>query len=204
GHCGQPGYEPNVDPATPDAWKDAWTVEGYCSGSMGPTGAPSFDKLAMVGNCPDEWAAGSNIKYEEGDIVAVIVSNTPIRKVAYKCKAWPYSGYCGQFSPTQFGGDQGWALAGQCIGSMGPTSAPSFDSLTVDATGCPQEWSASSTDYEANDKVSLAVSTSPERKILYKCREWPNTGYCNQGSGFKPGTQYGSMAWTLLGACTGT
>jgi len=48
-HCGQAGYEPNVDPATPDAWKDAWTAVGYCMGIMGPTSAPSFYPANSVG-----------------------------------------------------------------------------------------------------------------------------------------------------------
>mmetsp|Transcript_3382 Transcript_3382/g.6143 ORF Transcript_3382/g.6143 Transcript_3382/m.6143 type:complete len:657 (+) Transcript_3382:92-2062(+) len=204
GHCGQAGYEPNVDPATPDAWKDAWTAVGYCMGSMGPTSAPSFDPANSVGACPDEWSSGTNTKYEEGDMVSVTVSSIPLRKVAYKCKAWPFSGHCGQFNPTQFGGDQGWTLAGSCDGSIGPTASPSFDKLALTGLGCPAEWSASSTDYEAGDMVSYTVSDSPERKIVYKCREWPNTGYCNQGAGFTPGTEYGKMAWTLMGACEGS
>eukprot|EP00584_Thalassiosira_punctigera_P002647 CAMPEP_0172527200 /NCGR_PEP_ID=MMETSP1067-20121228/1937_1 /TAXON_ID=265564 ORGANISM="Thalassiosira punctigera, Strain Tpunct2005C2" /NCGR_SAMPLE_ID=MMETSP1067 /ASSEMBLY_ACC=CAM_ASM_000444 /LENGTH=652 /DNA_ID=CAMNT_0013310885 /DNA_START=110 /DNA_END=2068 /DNA_ORIENTATION=- len=204
GHCGQAGYEPNVNSATTDAWKRAWILKGHCSGSRGPTGAPSFDPANSVGACPDEWSAGSNTKYEEGDLVSVSVSTTPIRKVAYRCKAWPYSGHCGQYSPTVFGGDQGWTFAGSCDGSTGPTASPVFVSLTTDSSGCPAEWSASTTDYEAGDRVSYSVSSDPIRKILYKCRDWPNTGYCNQGAGFEPSTQYGSMAWTLMGACDGS
>jgi hypothetical protein len=203
GHCGQAGYEPDVNPATPDAWRDAWTVVGYCMGSIGPTSSPSFDPAKSVGACPDDWGRGSNTAYEEGDMVSVTVSNTPLRKVAYKCKAWPFSGYCGQFNPTQFGGDQGWTLAGSCLGSIGPTASPSFDSIGLVAGGCPAEWTSSTTDYEAGDMVSLTVSTTPERRIVYKCQEWPNSGYCNQGTGFKPNTQYGKMAWTMMGSCTG-
>ena len=54
------------------------------------------------------------------------------------------------------------------------------------------------------DLVSEIVSSSPSRKIVYKCRDWPSTGYCNQGSGFKPGTTYSNMAWMLTGTCEGT
>ncbi|KAL7535401.1 hypothetical protein ACHAXR_007612, partial [Thalassiosira sp. AJA248-18] len=202
-HCGQDGYEPNTNPATPDAWKVAWTVAGHCDGSIAPTSAPVFEDLALVGACPDEWERGDNVKYEEGDLVGMIVSDVPLRKVAFKCKAWPYSGFCGQFSPTEYGGNQGWALAGQCTGSIGPTSSPSFVTIKEVTGGCPQEWSSSTTDYEAGDKVSYTVSTSPERKLVYKCRDWPNSGYCGQGA-YEPGTQYGDMAWTLLGSCSGT
>jgi len=202
-HCGQAGYEPNVDPASPGAWKDAWAVAGYCSGTGVPTASPNFD-VANVAVCPGEWVAGTNTAYEEGDMVSVSVSTTPIRKVAYKCKAWPYSGYCGQFSPTEYGGNQGWALVGSCNGSIGPTMSPVFVSMSEYGDGCPQEWSASSTSYEADDFVSLTVSGTPERKIVYKCRDWPNTGYCNQGEGFKPGSQNSNMAWTMVGMCEGS
>lgn len=203
GHCGQAGYQPqDGDSSTSGAWKDAWTVAGYCSGSMGPTSSPSFNALTTVGACPDEWS--SSAEYEEGDMVSVSVSTTPIRKVAYKCKAWPYSGHCAQFSPAAYGGDLGWALAGSCDGSVGPTSSPSFDKLQDVGTGCPDAYSASTNNYEAGDKVTIQVSSSPVRAIVYECREWPNTGYCNQGSGFEPGTQYGGMAWKLLGSCDGS
>merc|ERR1719148_424662 len=112
------------------------------------------------------------------------------------------SGHCGQYSPTQHGGDQGWALAGSCDGSIGPTSSPSFDVLAVDAGGCPEEWSSSTTDYEAGDVVSYAVSAAPARTIVYECKAWPMSGYCNQ-RGFGPGDRYGGTAWTPAGACEG-
>jgi len=201
GHCGQAGYEPTSEPGP---WSVAWTVAGHCSGSIGPTGAPSFDPVNSVGACPGEWVAGDHTSYEEGDMVSVSVSDTPIRKIAYRCNSWPLSGFCGQFAPNVHGGDQGWTLAGSCDGSIGPTSSPSFDALTVVGDGCPQEWSATTTDYEAGDLVALEVSESPIRSIVYQCREWPNSGYCGQGSGFKPATQYGELAWTLKGSCTGT
>jgi hypothetical protein len=203
GHCGQAGYEPNVDTATRGAWKDAWTVVGYCNGSIGPTSSPTIDPATSVGVCPDEWVRGSHVAYEEGDMVSVTVSETPLRKVAYRCKAWPYSGFCGQLSPDQFGGDQGWAVAGGCDGSIGPTQSPSFDSLGM-VGKCPEEWSASNTDYEAGDRVSYTVSTDPVRKIVYECRQWPNSGYCNQGTGFEPTTTYSNLAWILKGSCDGT
>ena len=31
GHCSQAGYKPLTNPATPDAWKDAWDFIGYCN-----------------------------------------------------------------------------------------------------------------------------------------------------------------------------
>ena len=86
---------------------------------------------------------------------------------------------------------------------MGPTASPVFSAVAVSG-GCPADWKASTTTYEANDRVSLAVSTFPLRKIVYECRVWPSTGYCNQGEGFKPGTVNGDMAWTMKGSCDGS
>jgi len=87
-HCGQAGYEPLSSPDNRGngAWRDAWTLAGWCSGSIGPTSSPSVDPANLVGACPKEWSGGSNVKYEEGDMVSITVSNVPLRKVAYKCK----------------------------------------------------------------------------------------------------------------------
>lgn len=204
GHCGQAGYEPNTDSATPEAWKDAWTVVGYCSGTVGPTSSPSNDPANSVGVCPEEWESGDNLKYEEGDMVSAIVSDVPLRKIAYKCKAWPMSGHCGQFAPTaELGGSLGWTIAGSCDGSIGPTSSPSFDKLNEVVGGCPDLYSKTYTDYEAGDLVSYQTSVTPSRSLLYECRPFPNSGYCNQ-AGFEPTTQYSNMAWTLKGYCDGS
>lgn len=202
-HCGQAGYEPDTL-ATSAAWRDAWTIVGHCNGSIGPTASPSVDPNTVVGSCPEEWSAGDNTKYEEGDMVSVAVSTIPIRKVAYSCRAWPLSGFCGQFSPTEFGGDQGWALKGSCDGSVGPTTSPSFDALASSGRACPEDWSASKTDYAAGDQVSYAVSNTPERKIVFECKSWPNSGFCNQGAGYEPTTMHAGDAWTLIGACDGS
>jgi len=204
-HCSQQGYEPGTSVGTgsqvTEFWKSAWTVIGHCKGSIAPTTAPQFNSATSVGGCPNEWVAGET--YEEADRVSVTVSTLPIRQVVYQCKAWPFSGFCSQFEPTAFGGDQGWALAGSCDGSIGPTASPVFSAIAVSG-GCPADWKASTTTYEANDLVSLVVSSVPVRKIVYECRVWPNTEYCNQGEGFKPGTVYGNMAWTMKGSCDGS
>lgn len=200
-HCGQMGYDPNMNSATPSAWKDAWAVVGHCSGSIAPTSAPVHDTANFIGSCPEEWESGSNTKYEEGDMVSVTLSSMPLHSVAYKCKPWPFSGHCGQFSPTENGGAMGWALAGSCAGTTGPTSSPAFNALVVDTNGCPAEWSSSKTDYKSGDLVAYSVSAHPMRRIVFRCREWPNSGYCNAGAAFTPGTQYSDMAWIVMGAC---
>merc|ERR1712194_1278 len=101
------------------------------------------------------------------------------------------------------GGDQGWTLVGSCDGSIGPTASPVFGAVAVSG-GCPADWKASTTTYKANDRVSIVVSTVPVRKIVYECRVYPNNAYCNHGEAFKPDSQYGSIAWTVLGSCDGS
>jgi len=206
-HCGQAGYEPNTNPATPDAWKDAWTVAGWCSGTSGPTASPSIDVANSVGACPDEWESGSNVKYEEGDMVSAVVSDVPLRKVAFKCKAWPYSGHCGQYSPLhEQGGPLGWTMAGSCDGSVGPTASPSFDKLAMVSGGCPSEYSSSVTDYEAGDLVAVTVSSSPGRKVVYECKnDIHASNYCNNREvSYAPGEWAGYLGWTLKGHCEGS
>lgn len=199
-NCPQAGYEPG----TGVAWENAWSVLGHCEGTMMPTTAPSFVTLADVGGCSESFIANSD--YEEGDMVSVTISQLPLRQVAYECMAWPASNYCGQLRPDEFGGNLGWSLLGSCDGSIGPTSSPSFDSLTFisNPSGCPEEFSSAST-YEAGDLASVTLSTTPERKVVYECRPWPNTAYCNQqGASLDPGQKFGHLGWTLNGACTGT
>jgi len=202
-HCGQMGYEPNGDNYRLESWKDAWTIIGYCSGSIGPTSSPVFDIASSVGACPDEWVASS--PYEEGDMVSEVVSSVPSRSVVYRCRPWPYSGHCKQFAPLDSqGGSLGWVFAGSCDRSMGPTASPAFEQLGYIGSGCPAEYSRSRTDYEAGDQVSVTVSSSPERKVVYQCRKYPNNGFCNQ-IGFEPGKSfYDRMAWDIMGSCTGT
>jgi hypothetical protein len=137
--------------------------------------------------------------------VSVIKSSSPLIQVIYKCKAWPYSWYCGQLSPlNQNGGVLGWKMVGECAGTIAPTSSPLFDPLTVIIAGCPKEYHVVAIEkYVAGDKVSVAVVGSSSYKNVYVCREFPYSGYCSH-SGFAPGEQYDYMAWTLLGPCDGT
>ena len=168
---------------------------GHCSGTLTPPTA----------GCPDVWAPGDMTKYKENDQVSVIKSSSPLIQVIYKCKAWPYSWYCGQLGPLNHnGGVLGWDMVGECTGTIGPTSSPTFDPLTIVIAGCPDEYNlAASKNYVAGEKVSVAVVGSSSYKNVYVCREFPYSGYCSQ-SGFAPGEQYDYMAWTLLGPCDGT
>ena len=194
--CSQAAFNPpdNLDSKSND-WKQAWDVVGHCSGTLKPPAA----------GCPGVWAPGDMTKYKENDQVSMIKSSLPLIQVIYKCKAWPYSWYCGQLGPLNHnGGVLGWDMVGECTGTIGPTSSPTFDPLTIVIAGCPDEYNlAASKNYVAGDKVSVAVVGSSSYKNVYVCREFPYSGYCSQ-SGFAPGEQYDYLAWTLLGPCDGT
>ncbi|EJK76588.1 hypothetical protein THAOC_01640 [Thalassiosira oceanica] len=205
-HCSSEGYEPDVDSET-DYWQMVWTVLGRCTGTIAPTGSPTFDQATVTG-CPDDWAKGTT--YEEGDLAAVTVSSTPLRKIAYRCKKWPFDGHCSMYSPEEVGGDLGWTKVGGCAGTISPTAAPSFDALAL-VGGCPDNYSTAA-EYEAGDRVAFqaaagtAGSTSLDdgwRFIVYECKDWPSSPYCSQDA-YKPGSQYDYMAWTVKGHCDGT
>ncbi|EJK64822.1 hypothetical protein THAOC_14403, partial [Thalassiosira oceanica] len=207
-HCSSEGYEPDVDAETDYYWKLVWTVVGHCTGTIAPTGSPTFDQATVIG-CPDEWVKGTT--YEEDDLAAVTVSSTPLRKIAYKCKKWPFSGHCKDISPAEeFGGHLGWTKVGGCAGTVSPTAAPSFDALAL-VGGCPDNYSTTA-EYEAGDRVAFQAAAGTAgsmalaagwRFIVYECKGWPSTSYCSQDA-YKPGSQYDDMAWTVKGHCDGT
>mmetsp|Transcript_33191 Transcript_33191/g.75125 ORF Transcript_33191/g.75125 Transcript_33191/m.75125 type:complete len:591 (+) Transcript_33191:109-1881(+) len=208
GFCGQTGYEPMNDDGT-EYWKDAWTVVGHCEGTISPTATPSFDPNNHVGGCPDEWVGGTNTAYEEGDMVSITVSTTPLQKIAYTCKAWPWSGFCGLYAPNSGlqEDQQGWTMNGGCSGTIAPTTAPTFATLSLVAGGCPPDYdesNLSTSGIEAGDQVSLVVSAAPtERRVVYECKSGAASAYCIQPA-FIPGGQYSAMAWDLKGYCDGT
>ncbi len=199
-YCSQTGFEPSLLPTSDNNWKHAWKVVGYCSDTIAPNSSP-------LGGCPDEWAFGNHQTYKENDQVSVTISTTPVKVQAiFKCKPWPYSSFCSMLSPIDTaGGQMGWTYGGDCTGTYTPTSGPTFDPLTVIDGGCPNEFSIStnSPSYKAGSKVSKTISTTPLQKVIYQCREWPNSMYCDKIA-FAPGQQYGYFAWTLLGPCDGT
>ena len=198
--CSQAAFTPNLaDSSKSTYWKQAWEVVGHCN----DTSSPPED------GCPDEWTSGDTYtKYKENDQVSVIKSNTPLIQAVYKCKAWPYSWHCGQHSPLDYnGGKLGWEYVGTCTGTLGPTSSPTLDPGTAVITGCPAEYRYSSStplNYIAGDQVSITTDTSSSYKLVYQCREFPFSGYCNQREVFAPGEQYDYLAWSFVGPCDGT
>lgn len=194
--CDEATYKPDPTKAEGlDYWKQAWEVKGYCEGTMVVTTSPTT--ASGGGGCPTEWSAGDINKYKEGQRVSVTKTTTPLVKMVYQCKAWPYSGYCGQFSPLNAaGGMLGWDLIGGCSGTITPTGSPTHNPATTVIDGCPNEYSSTVTTYKAGDQVSL-------NKMVYQCREWPNEGWCKQKE-YLPGGPYSDMAWTVVGPCDGT
>jgi hypothetical protein len=148
--------------------------------------------------------------YKEGEIVSVTVSVVPEHKVSYKCKAWPYSGYCSKFNPTMPGGDLGWILAGSCEGLIAPTGAPIVYSrscnytkdVTVKSIGIipptptPVNTWATNIDYVAGYALRLD-------KSRFKCKEWPYPVWCRVNA-YQPTLTKDDIwayAWTEDGMC---
>ena len=106
-HCGQAGYKPPESPATAGVWKDAWTPLGMCDPNYvpSPTSSPSFNLLdVQEEGCPEVWQHSAS--YYGGDMVSLVVSDVPMRRIAYQCRGYPYEGYCNQeaFQPgTDYG-----------------------------------------------------------------------------------------------------
>lgn len=199
--CSQKGFEPSLLSTSGRNWEHAWQVVGYCTGTKAPIPGPLEDR-----GCPEEWSFGNHQKYQVNDQVSVTVSTTPVKvQAVFKCKPWPYSNFCSMFNPTDnAGGHMGWTYGGDCTGTFTPTSSPTFDPLSVIPGGCPDDYNISSINsYKAGSIVSKTISSTPLQKIMYQCREWPNSGYCNQVT-FAPGKQYDYIAWTRLGPCDGT
>ncbi|EJK76354.1 hypothetical protein THAOC_01887 [Thalassiosira oceanica] len=139
-HCGQAGYRPPKSPATPGAWKDAWTPQGICDPnhtSTTPTSSPSFDLLEVQDeSCPEVWK--SLTSYYGGDLVSLIVSDVPMRSVVYQCRGYPYQGYCNQeaFQPGTKNAYISWMVIGACDNTMAPTQSPSVYGGSCDYMKC--------------------------------------------------------------------
>lgn len=172
----------------------------FSPGTIAPTSSPAFDALVDNNGCPSEYTSGG--EYEANDKVAVPVNAE--YSVVYKCSGDVHqSRYCNQYEP---GNDYklGWSLVGYCEGTIAPTSSPVFDRLNlINPGGCPKEYDVATT-YEEGDQVSVIVSDSPDRAIVYACKGWPNGAYCNAGPNFSPDSDNVNMGWTLKGYCDGT
>ena len=114
-HCSQAGFEPVGDHSNA-----AWTVLGYCEGTIAPTISPNFSSLEEVGGgCPKSY--DSSTAYEAGNQVSLDL-------IVYECKSWSDGGqYCNSgphFAPGTDNGKLGWTRKGYCDGTTSPTQAP--------------------------------------------------------------------------------
>lgn len=213
-HCSQLGFEPLVDFGAPGAWKIAWTVKGYCDGTMNPTSAPNFASLGLyAAGCPQEYM--SNLVYNAGDKVALTVSSSPKRTIVYECKQWPSSAYCRQsaFAPgvDPKASDKAWEKKGYCDGTIAPTSSPVafqpkpgkcvFQKCKPVADSAPvcNEFPivaySSAKPYEEGDRVRIGAEK-------FKCKPYPFSSWCNNDA-YAPKLESGiwTDAWSKDGTC---
>lgn len=85
-HCSQAGYQPGVDVGGIEYWTEAWSIFGYCSGTIAPTTSPNYASLEDLDGCPESWKIKNQAdgdSYAEGDRV----SN---QRLVFQCKHWPF------------------------------------------------------------------------------------------------------------------
>jgi hypothetical protein len=212
-YCGQEAFSPlNTARLCNDkvCWPTAWTYLGGCAGTITPTATPTFDP-ADVGGCPDEFEEGTD--YEEGDKMSIIADGEDYGKI-YKCKGWPVTGHCKSeaYSPLNTaqacGGEVCWPVAwsyeGGCTGTITPTAAPAFKSLSKwDKEGCPPEYVPNNSAYKPEDYVSVPKNEDNTYGVVWQCKNAMSAPWC-QNEGYAPGTQNGGQAWEKVGYCDGT
>eukprot|EP00956_Cyclotella_meneghiniana_P013155 scaffold18839_cov61-Cyclotella_meneghiniana.AAC.1 len=187
-HC------PIYDPSNAAQQAAAWSDQGVCSGTAAtaltpaPTVKPTPSRWTNAG-CPEEWNSMSS--YQGGDVVEVdgdVYSCLTSTGVNLWCSDATYK------PGDSIHWEMAWKLLGSCDGTIRPTAAPVYTSLT-NHNGCPVEFDASAT-YEAGDKVEM-------NGLVYECRSWPNSAHCSQ-AGFEPDGANYRDAWIVLGFCEGT
>ncbi|EJK66698.1 hypothetical protein THAOC_12356, partial [Thalassiosira oceanica] len=96
-------------------------------------------------------------------------------------------------------------MLGSCEGTLAPSSSPVFtSSMALVADGCPPDYDENNlADIEAGDRVSLVISATPARRVVYECKSGAFSAYCSQPA-FVPGGQNTAMAWDIKGYCEGT
>jgi len=165
-----------------------WNKIGGCDGTIAPTASPVAPTASQFEGkgCPQAYAVGGD--YSAGDKVEY-------KGRVYECKQWPYSGFCGQanYEPGTTYGNMGWNPLGWCDGTIKPTAAPTID---PNAPGCPPVYDPSVV-YQSGMNVE-------KDNVVYKCRNYPEGGYCNAGPNFAPGSTNSAMGWIKVGSCDGT
>jgi hypothetical protein len=147
--------------------------------------------------CPETFTSG--IKYEANDKVSIPINDT--KSLVYLCNSDVHaSRYCEQFEPgNEY--ELGWVLVARCDGTLAPTTAPNFEHLQ-EVSGCPREYSASAT-YKQGDQVA-AFLLDDNRAVVFACKPWPESAFCNAGSSYAPGSMNANMGWIMKGYCDST
>ena len=151
--------------------------------------------------CPQEYSTG--ILYAPKTKVAV-PSRDSMNFLVYECSAdFQQSRFCSQFAPNHWS-QLGWIKVGFCDGSSAPTSSPIFNALAEIEDGCPSEFSIT-VEYKAGDKVSVLVDAASNQALVFQCKEYPYSSYCNvRLEEFAPYSENSDFGWELLGFCSGT
>ena len=207
GRCAMVGFKPGT-PNSSD-WKGAWAYVGGCAGTNTPTVSPTFDVDDITG-CPNEYESG--ILYEAGDKITVKGAGETYGKV-YQCRTWPQTDFCNieAYKPRPDGQvvnkipiwKKAWTYVGGCTGTITPTAAPIFSSLSQwELGGCPPEYVPDNSNYFAGDYVSVSKNADNTYGVVWQCktRTYP---WCRL-KGYAPGTQNGRNAWEKVGVCVGT
>jgi hypothetical protein len=198
--CGKVDYMPGSGLY----WEKAWTRQGSCIGVLNPTASPVFGALPDHQGCPEPFDPSIITTYEANDKVSVATGD--VFSLVYQCSSDPHiSNWCKQFEP---GSDLnlGWTLIAHCDGTMSPTSAPVFDLLEEVGNGCPEPYS-SDTYYVPGDHVSVSIGhevSSTNQAVVWECKPYPDSSYCNAGSKFAPGSENSQLGWFRRGYCRGT
>ena len=171
-------------------------------GTFSPSSSPVFTVLTDHQGCPEEYS--SNDIYEANSHVSVLAADGT-NFLVYQCSSDVHqSRFCNQFAPNHLS-QLGWIKVGFCDGStIAPTSSPNFNRLTEIEGGCPEQFSIA-TEYKAGDQVSVFSDTSSDQALVYRCKEYPYSGYCRVHlEVFAPYSENGDIGWKLLGYCAGT
>ena len=101
--------------------RGGWRKIGSCTGTISPTSSPNSIGLEVGDGCPDDYDATTS--YEIGDLVMVVVSQSPLRQMVFMCKS-PYCNAGPAYAPGSDNSELGWTLRGHCTGTVAPTSSP--------------------------------------------------------------------------------
>ncbi|KAL7464842.1 hypothetical protein ACHAXS_005171, partial [Conticribra weissflogii] len=202
--------DPSFKPGEPSGyWKHAWIKVENCNRSLDRViDTSDRDPSKNLGDCPEEIRVGNY--YVEGDRVSK-------DEIVYECRAWPYSGFCGEvgYEPqSKVYGDawkQAWMEVGWCTSyhslthrtptttttttTSSQTTTTSSSSASVSALGACYADYLGGKAYQAGDKVTVDT-------ITYECKAYPLSLYCKDWS-FKPGetSGYWKHAWIKISSC---